>query len=56
MSASDLYREYTKWADENGEHPLKKRLLSQRLSERGLLNVRGTGGYYYVHGIRLAHL
>ena len=54
-SVGDLYREYTAWAEENGERALNKRQLSQRLGERGFVNVRGTGGWYFWQGFCLTH-
>jgi len=55
VSASDLYREYTVWAEENGERALNKRQLSLRLGERGFTRKRGTGGYYFWYGVCLTH-
>ncbi len=33
--ASDLYRSYTTWCEENGEHPLSQKNFGMRLTERG---------------------
>lgn len=31
----DLYKRYTQWCEENGEHPMKQRTLTAALEERG---------------------
>jgi putative DNA primase/helicase len=51
--ASDLYGCYSKWAEQNGEHPMAQRNFGLRLSERGFERKRGTGGSYWWNGIGL---
>ena len=35
VTSSDLYKAYVKWAEENGEHPMAQRTLTQRICYRG---------------------
>jgi putative DNA primase/helicase len=51
--ARDLYRAYTEWCGENGEHPMAQRNFGMRLSERGFSNQRGAGGRHLWVGIGL---
>lgn len=36
----DLYKAYVKWAEDNGEHPMKQRTLTTALEERGWLEAK----------------
>ncbi len=50
--ASDLYKEYTSWAEAAGEkRPLSQTLFGTALAERGFERGRGTGGKTIWHGI-----
>lgn len=53
VTFSDLYKEYEKWCDDNGEKPLSNRKFSMILDERGLSNHRGTAGARVRYGLRL---
>jgi putative DNA primase/helicase len=39
----DFYNRYTKWCEESGEKPLPKLGFGNKLTERGILSVPGTG-------------
>ena len=52
IKSSDLYREYKKWAEENGYRPMSQKAVAQRLYERGLKRERKTAGYVW-QGITL---
>lgn len=51
--ARDLYKAYSEWADESGEHAVTQTTFGIRLRERGLTRKRGKGGAYRWHGIAL---
>jgi putative DNA primase/helicase len=40
--SADLYKAYEKWAEENGEEPLKRTSFGKRLRERGFKDYRDT--------------
>jgi hypothetical protein len=43
--ASDLYKTYADWANDNGvKHPMSQTEMAGRLKEKGLHNVRETKG------------
>jgi putative DNA primase/helicase len=51
---TDIYREYSKWAEDSGEFKQAQKWLTQRLKERGFTQSRGSGGKVrYWHGIGL---
>jgi putative DNA primase/helicase len=52
-SAKDLYAAYEQWCDQEGETPLSKRAIGERLEERGLTPHKGAGGQREWRGIRL---
>jgi len=43
----EVYKAYSEWCQQNGEHPMNSRNLSKELKRRGFQSERGTGGYYY---------
>ena len=47
----ELYEAYKEWADQSGEHAIKKTDFSERLIEGGFSIKPGTGNAYTVHGI-----
>lgn len=55
VMAKDIFRAYQKWCEENEEHTLSKRQFSQKMIERGFVNEKGTGGYYFLKGVGLIH-
>lgn len=40
VAKADLYKAYVKWAEENGEHPMRQRTLTTALEERGWLEAK----------------
>ena len=50
--ASDLYKSYKNWADNNGEWRMNQRILGTKLAERGFQKRRESGGIVY-RGIKL---
>lgn len=48
-----LYKAYTDWCEESGERPETQRRLAQRLSERGYVSRKSTGGMMTWFGIGL---
>jgi len=53
VAVGELYREYVAWCEENGEAPMKQRMLGKRLKERGFKQDR-TGSARYWVGLGLA--
>jgi len=51
--AGDLYREYVKWCEENGERPESQRRFGERLAERGFTRKKAGGGIHTWEGIGL---
>jgi putative DNA primase/helicase len=51
--ASDLYKAYKQWCEENGEVARSQRWLGGRLTARGFDRNRGTGGAYWWYGVGL---
>lgn len=51
--ARDLYTAYTAWCGQNGEHALTQRTFGTKLTERGFLRDKGTGGVREWRGIEL---
>lgn len=49
----ELYRAYTNWCYENGETPMKQRMLGKRLKERGFQQDRLNDGRFAWLGIKL---
>jgi putative DNA primase/helicase len=48
IKASDLYKSYKYWAEENGEYyKMTQRALGQKLKERGVEKTRKSAGNYY---------
>jgi len=45
--ASDLYKSYKCWADENGEWRMNQRILGTKLAERGYIKRRESTGWVY---------
>jgi len=50
-SAKQLYEKYCKWSEANGEKPIAKRTFGTRLTERGFLKGRASGGTRQWKGI-----
>ncbi len=50
-SAGDLYAAHTRWAERNGETPLKQRTFGVRLAGRGFDQFKGVGGKRFWLGI-----
>jgi len=48
-----LYTAYTAWAEENGERPASQKAFGLRLTERGFISGRGSGGGRLWAGLRL---
>lgn len=46
-----LYETYVRWCQENGEPPMKQRMLSKRLKERGFRQDKSTGGRMAWYGL-----
>lgn len=53
VSSSQLYRVYSKWCDENGEHAFSQMKFSLKMKERGIPNKRNEIGKHWV-GIALS--
>jgi len=53
VRASSLYQRYQTWCTENGEHPLAQRNFGIRLTERGFIRQRRSGGFHIWHGINI---
>ncbi|MDD3927868.1 MAG: hypothetical protein PHT33_14555, partial [bacterium] len=49
----DLYAQYKRWADDNGEHLMPNKAFSKALDERGIMRKEGAGNRLYRHGIGL---
>lgn len=49
-----LYETYVRWCQENGETPMKQRMLGKRLKERGFQQEKSTGGRMAWYGLRLS--
>jgi len=52
-AASDLYKSYKDWADDNGEWRMNQRILGTKLAERGYQKRRESRGWVY-KGIKLS--
>jgi len=52
-TASDLYKSYKGWADDNGEWRMNQRILGTKLAERGYQKRRESRGWVY-KGIKLS--
>jgi putative DNA primase/helicase len=50
--ASELYKSYKNWADNNGEWHMNQRILGTKLAERGFQKKRESRGWVY-RGIKL---
>lgn len=53
VSVNEVHKVYIKWADENGEYPMKLRAFSSRLQMRGFLKRKSTGNKTFFFGIGL---
>jgi putative DNA primase/helicase len=53
VPVSDLYTEYAKWSEKNGEDVLTRHQLSARLIERGFAHIKGTHGCRLWQGLGL---
>jgi putative DNA primase/helicase len=53
VSVNDIHKVYMKWADENGEYPMKLRAFSSRLQMRGFSKRKSTGNKTFFFGIGL---
>nr|WP_307191446.1 phage/plasmid primase, P4 family [Mesobacillus stamsii] len=54
IAVNEIHKAYMKWADENGEYPMKQRVFSSRLQMRGFLKKKSTGNKTFFFGIGLA--
>ncbi|MGG0718374.1 phage/plasmid primase, P4 family [Robertmurraya massiliosenegalensis] len=50
---SEIHKVYMKWAEENGEYPMKQRAFSSRLQMRGFSKRKSTGNRTFFFGIGL---
>ena len=48
VKASELYQEFKKWAEENGEPTLSSTSFGRRMGEKGFIKQRLTNGVYYL--------
>lgn len=53
VSVNEIHKIYMKWADENGEYPMKLRAFSSRLQMRGFSKRKSTGNKTFFFGIGL---
>jgi putative DNA primase/helicase len=53
VSVNEIHKVYMKWADENGEYPMKLRAFSSRLQMRGFSKRKSTGNKTFFFGIGL---
>ena len=53
VTAKDLYSAYQRWCEESGEKPMSQKAIGQRLVERGLTQIRLTGGTRAWRGLAL---
>jgi putative DNA primase/helicase len=53
VSAKPLYEVYCAWAVESREVALTQKAFGRNLRARGLKRQKGTGGYWYWHGIKV---
>lgn len=53
VAVNEIHKEYMKWAEENGEYPMKQRAFSNRLQMRGFTKRKSTGNRTYFFGIGL---
>lgn len=49
----NIYAEYEKWTEANGERKISKKMFGKRLTEKGFDSYRGTGGVWKWIGIGL---
>lgn len=54
VAVNDIHKTYMKWAEENGEYPMKQRVFSSRLQMRGFSKRKSTGNRTFFFGIGLA--
>jgi putative DNA primase/helicase len=54
ISSQQLFEDYSKWCNENGEQPLSQRALGLRLGERNYQSIRVAGGRKGWKGIGLS--
>jgi putative DNA primase/helicase len=53
VAVNDIHKVYMKWAEENGEYPMKQRAFSSRLQLRGFSKRKSTGNRTFFFGIGL---
>lgn len=53
VAVNEIHKVYMKWAEENGEYPMKQRAFSSRLQMRGFSKKKSTGNRTYFFGIGL---
>ncbi|MCM3030354.1 phage/plasmid primase, P4 family [Niallia sp. MER 6] len=53
IEAKELYKVYSDWCFQNGEHSLPNRKFYRTLESQGFKRERGTGNKFFVHGITL---
>ncbi|WP_409971505.1 phage/plasmid primase, P4 family [Bacillus sp. Bva_UNVM-123] len=53
VAVNDIHKEYMKWAEENGEYPMKQRAFSNRLQMKGYSKRKSTGNRTFFFGIGL---
>lgn len=47
IKVKDLYEDYKKYSEDNGEIAISNKLFSKALKEKGYHNEKGTGNYYF---------
>lgn len=53
VQVNDIHKTYMKWAEENGEYPMKQRAFSSRMQMRGFTKKKSTGNRTFFFGIGL---
>ncbi|MGD6940965.1 phage/plasmid primase, P4 family [Cytobacillus gottheilii] len=53
VAVNEIHKTYMKWAEENGEYPMKQRAFSSRLQMRGFSKRKSTGNRTFFFGIGL---
>lgn len=54
VAVNEIHKAYMKWAEENGEYPMKQRAFSSRLQMRGFSKRKSTGNRTFFFGIGLS--
>ena len=51
VRSTQLYEAYTRWSTKNNEETISQKEFRTRMQEKGFVNKRGYGGFYYWYGI-----